>query len=125
MTEQLFELRIEPSSEKFGPNDSNWMGQVEALYSDLQLEVGKVGKRVEPVEGHKGGMGAIILALGSAGAFTAAVQMFQAWLGRDRTRGLTLSILKDGKEHTVSVSGTGMDEAAIKDLMEAGLSSGE
>lgn len=123
MTEHALEIRIEPGSEKFDPNDTNWMEQVDSLYSDLQQEVGKVSKKVEPSAGHKGGPEAIILALGSAGAFTAAVQMFRAWLARDRTRELTLSVLKDGKEQKITVSGKGMDEQAIKDLMEAGFSS--
>lgn len=124
MTEQPFEIRIEPGSDKFDRNDSNWMEQVDSLYSDLRQEVGKVSMKVQPVEGHKGGVdpASIILALGSAGAITAAVQMFQAWLSRDRTRSLTLSVSKGGEEQTITVSGKGMNEAVITELMEAGLS---
>jgi len=121
MSDHPFEIRIDASSEKFDPNDSRWMEQTDSLYVDLNADVGKLRKEVQPVEGRKGGVEAIILALGSAGAFTAAVQIFRAWLERDRTRVLTLSIIKDGKEQSVTVSGKGMDGAAIQKLMEAGL----
>ena len=121
MTEKPFELRIEPGSDKFDRNDSNWMEQVDSLYSDLRQEVGKVSMKVQPVEGGVD-PASIILALGSAGAITAAVQMFQAWLSRDRTRSLTLSVSKGGEEQTITVSGKGMNEAVITELMEAGLS---
>jgi len=121
MSDHPFELRIDASSEKYGLNDARWMQQVDSLYSDLHSDVGKLRKEVEPVEGQKGGVETIILALGTAGAFTAAVQMFQAWLARDRTRNLTLTVIKDGVEKSVTVTGKGMNEATIEKLMEAGL----
>lgn len=124
MTDDKPKLRIMAESESFDPNDSRWIQQVNALVADLQASVGKTRKEVIPVKGHKGGIETIILALGSAGAITAAVEIFKAWLGRDRTRSLTLSTIKEGKEQTVVVTGEGMSEETIKELMHYELQEG-
>lgn len=124
MSEAGFELRIEPGSEKFDANDDRWLQQVNTLSSDLQAEIGSVRTEREAVAGHKGGVEALILALGSAGAFTAAIEIFKAWLSRSPDRVLTLTVVRDGKEHQVSVSGKGMSEDTVKELMQAGLGDG-
>jgi len=124
MANDINKLRIMAESEKFEPSDDRWIQQVNALLADLQADVGKVQKEVVPVEGHKGGIETIILALGSAGAITAAVEIFKAWLGRDRTRSLRFSTIKDGKEKTVTVTGEGMSKETIKELMQFGLQEG-
>ncbi|MGI9022457.1 MAG: hypothetical protein ACR2HV_04355 [Acidimicrobiales bacterium] len=61
----------------------------------------------------------MILALGSAGAFTASVEYLRAWLGRDKSRSLEVSWSADGEEHTVSIRGDGMDNASFQALAEA------
>jgi hypothetical protein len=124
MADDKPKLRIMAESENFDPNDSRWIQQVNALVADLQASVGKTRKEVIPVKGYKGGIETIILALGSAGAITAAVEIFKAWLGRDRTRSLTLSTIKEGKEQTVVVTGLGMSEETIKELMHYELQEG-
>lgn len=124
MTYKITELRIEAESENLDPSDDRWIQQINLLLTDLQAEVGKVRKEVVPVQGRKGGIETIILALGSAGAITAAVEIFKAWLGRDRTRSLRLSTIKEGKEQTVFATGKGMSEETIKELLHLGLQEG-
>ena len=124
MTEDIPKLRIMAESENYNPSDARWIKQVNALVADLQADVGKVRKEVIPIKGHKGGFETVILALGSAGAITAAVEIFKAWLGRDRTRSLRFSTIKEGKEETVVVTGEGMSEDTIKELMQSGLREG-
>lgn len=108
------ELVIEAKSEKFDDNDPRWLEQVQELHKDLQSEVGDVRKKVTPVEGGKGGIEAIILALGSAGAFSALVQIVKAWLNKDRTRVINVSVKDGDKEKTVTVSGANISEELFK-----------
>ena len=124
MTNDIPKLQIMAESEKFDPSDARWIQQVHSLVADLQADVGKVQKEVVPVKGHKGGIEIIILALGSAGAITAAVEIFKAWLGRDQTRSLQLSTIIEGKEKTVVVTGKGMSKDTIKELMQSELREG-
>lgn len=115
--EQLLEVMIEPSSEKFNLNDSRWLEQVNELIKDCQRQLGEVRKEIVTQEGAKGGIESIIIALGTSGAITAAVTIIQAWLARDRTRSLKLSIKKDGKIEEYEVTGTGMDAAKVEKFM--------
>ncbi len=125
MIDDIPKLRLKAGSENFDPSDDRWIQQVNELVADLQANVGKVRKEVVPIKGHKGGIETIILALGSAGAITAAVDIFKAWLGRDQTRSLQFSTIKDGKEVTVVVKGKGMSQETIKELMQSALREGD
>jgi len=73
------------------------------------------------VEGKKGGVEAIILALGSAGALTAAVDIFKAWILRDRSRNLTLKITTPEGVQEWVVSGNAMDNDVIEKFMQTAL----
>lgn len=119
MTEQGFEFQLEPTTERYDPDDDRWRDQVSDLYVDLDEEVGGVRREVTPVAGTKGGLEAMVLALGSAGAFTAAVEVFKAWLRRDRSRGLDISWSSDGATHRVSVRGDDIDAEALQAVAEA------
>lgn len=117
--EQPFQLVAVPSTEKYDPEDDRWRQQVTGFYGDLEREVGPVERVRTPVEGTKGGAETVILALGSAGAFTAAVQFFRAWLGRDRSRSLEIS-WSDGKDtRTVAVKGDAIDDSALEEIAKA------
>ncbi|MFW9780638.1 MAG: hypothetical protein ACFFE8_17480 [Candidatus Heimdallarchaeota archaeon] len=80
------EIVLDIQSDSFDPSDDRWIAQINELYRDLQSGVGNIRKEVLPQEGRRGGVETIILALGSAGAITAAVEIFKAWLGRDQSR---------------------------------------
>lgn len=115
----MFEFRAVPASERYDPDDDRWRDQVNDFYSELDREAGGVDRRREAVEGTKGGVETVILALGSAGAFTAAVQFFRSWLGRDRSRSLEVSWTDGESTRTVSVKGEAIDDDALEKIATA------
>ncbi len=113
------QFKIEPINEDYDPSDDRWLDQVNELVNDLQSDVGNVHKEVQAVEGKKGGVEALILALGSAGAITAAVDMFKTWISRDQSRELEISVERGGEVQTFRVSGSRMDKDDIRNFMES------
>jgi hypothetical protein len=113
------DLVLEPHSDRFDPADDRWHTQVSDLYAGLDGEVGGVRRETERVPGAKGSVDTVILALGSAGAFTAAVEFLRAWLSRDRSRRLDVSWDVDGRTERVTVSGDAVDTKAIDRIAEA------
>ena len=115
------EIIIEAHNENYDESDDRWIEQVDELILDCQKEAGEVRKEVQAVEGKKGGVEAIILALGSAGALTAAVDIFKAWISRDRSRSLKLKITTSEGVQEWDVSGNSMDKDVIEKFMQAAL----
>jgi len=114
-----FELVLEPRTDRFDADDERWREQVSLLLRDLQREVGGVTRRQEPVAGTKGGAEVVIMALGSAGAFTATLEMVRSWLGRDRSRTLDISYTIDDRTETVSIAGDAIDKEAMAKITDA------
>jgi len=117
-----FQISIAPRSERYDPDDDRWRAQVGDMAIGLQQEVGGVRRRVQAAGGAKGGPETLVIALGSAGAFTAAVQFLRAWLGRDRTRSLEVSWTVGDEERRISVKGEAIDDEAIATLAAAAAS---
>ncbi|HLM05709.1 MAG TPA: hypothetical protein VK402_11045 [Blastococcus sp.] len=117
--EAVLDLVLEPHSDRFDPDDDRWRRQVGDLYRGLDDELGGVRREGRPVEGTKGVVDTVILALGSAGAFTAAVEMVRAWLSRDRGRSLDVSWEVDGRKERVTVTGAAVDNEAIDTIASA------
>jgi hypothetical protein len=67
-----FEVAVEPRNDEYDPDDDRWRDQVATLYSDLHAQVDTV-RRGRPVQGAKDAVDQLIIALGSTGAFSAAV----------------------------------------------------
>ena len=116
---QALELVIEAKTDRYDPTDDRWRGQVSQLHTSLREEVGGVRRERSAVPGTKGVVETVILALGSAGAFTAAVECFRAWLRRDRTRSLEISWWGDGRQERVVIRGDAIDSAALHAVAEA------
>ncbi|MFE7313440.1 hypothetical protein ACFU7T_10070 [Streptomyces sp. NPDC057555] len=113
------EVTIEPGTGRFDPSDQRWLDQVAALHAALAEEAGKVSRRAAPKPGRKGAVDAVVVALGSSGALTAAVSCFKAWLARDKTRTLTVTWTDQaGAEKVVKVSGNNIDQASFQALAE-------
>ena len=110
---------LEPRTDRFDPDDDRWRSQVSDLVNGLDAEVGGIRREAERVAGAKGAVDTVILALGSAGAFTTAVEFLRAWLHRDRTRRLDLSWEVDGRTERVTVSGNAVDLTALNRVAEA------
>src|SRR5690349_6701267 len=96
--QEPIDVTVTPENCRYDPDDERWLNQIRDLYTELRDEV--PGYRVESqaVPGTKGIIESVVLALGSAGAFSAAVTCFKAWLARDKWRRLVVSWIHDGRE---------------------------
>ena len=118
--DESVDVAILPGSGRFDPEGQQWRDQVAALYVLLGEDAGAVSLRGASVPGTKGAVDAVILALGSSGALTAAVACFRAWLKRDKTRTLTATWTDDtGAERAVTVTGDNIDQTSFRALAQA------
>lgn len=113
-----FELAVEPYNDQYRAEDDRWRDQVATLYEELHAQVDVVA-RAEPVLGAKGSLDQLIIALGSAGAFGAALDCFRAWLARDKDRRIDVRWDDDGVEHHVTLTGEGMDAQSAREIARA------
>jgi hypothetical protein len=113
------ELTVAAESDRYDAADDRWLAQANDLYADLRRDVS--GYRVEStqVTGTKGVVDAAILALGSAGAFSAAVQCIKAWLARDKSRRVAITWTQGGQEQRVVLEGDAIDVKSLQRLVEA------
>ena len=114
----LFEVAVEPHNDQYDPDDDRWRDQAATLYADLHYQVGTV-RRGHPVEGTKGTIDQVIIALGSAGAITAVVDCFRAWLGRDRDRRIDIRWEENGVERSVTLAGETVDVETFREIAKA------
>jgi hypothetical protein len=77
-----------------------------------------VRRDIAAAPGEKGIVEGIILALGSAGAFKAAVDCLRVWLARDRTRRIELAWSVDGHEEKIVLQGSAVTNAQFEKLAE-------
>jgi hypothetical protein len=110
---------LEPVSERFDPLDDRWLTQVTGLVGELHREVGTVSRRTEARADAKGDLGSIIVALGTAGAFTAAVEVIKAFVARDQGRRVRLSWHQDGRLESFEVDGKNIDAAVMERVLGA------
>jgi hypothetical protein len=112
------EFSLQPLSAAYDANDERWLNQVQGLLASLQTNVGPVRKEITPVAGQKGGLVEIIVALGSAGAITAAVEVFKAWLGRDGTRSIEISTTAGGQKKKIKVTGQNISKELLAEALQ-------
>ena len=112
------ELTLRTGSERFDTDDDAWLAQEADLLNELRGEVGGVRRDMTAVPGEKGLVEAVILALGSAGAFKAAAQVLMGWLSRDRTRRIELAWTVDGREEKFVLTGDNIDASALDRLAD-------
>jgi len=113
------EVAINPESERFEKTDGRWRDQVVALVKDLREEGidARTVDRPDPDALDKGPAAEIILALGTSGAVSAAVTMFQAWLARDKTRFIEIVRRReDGSETSVTLRADNFDAKVFKEF---------
>jgi hypothetical protein len=111
------EITIQPLSSAYDAGDSRWESQVQGLLESLKANVGEVRKEVTPVPGQKGGIVEIIIALGSAGAITAAVQVFKHWLDRDTTREIEITTRTVGGKKITKITGKNISKELIAEAL--------
>ena len=98
-------LEIIPGSDLYSPDDERWREQVALFYEQLRDGGVVVRQEGKPVPGAKGEVEDIILALGSAGVFTAALAAFRSFLSRERSRRITITWIEKGERRRVDVRG--------------------
>jgi hypothetical protein len=115
------EVAISTETAKYAPDSPQWRREVAAFASDLNRETGSVTTRSTQMPGTKGGgIVEIILALGTSGALLSAVQVFRAWLGRDKTRTITATWTdEDGKERRFTLTGENIDQQSLTAMSES------
>ena len=113
-----FHIVIEPHSDQYDSDDDRWRDQVATLVADLDARADTV-RRGRPVEGTKGAADQLIIALGSAGAFQAAVDCLRAWLGRDRDRRIDVRWEENGVERSVTLTGEAVDAETVREIAKA------
>ena len=116
-----FELMVDPHNDQYDPDDGRWLDQVATLYRALDASV-DVARDQRQVPGAKGTVDQLVVALGSAGAFQAAVQCFRAWLERDRDRRIDITWDSGGVAHSVTLTGEAVDTDTIRDIAIAAAS---
>ena len=112
------ELVIEARTNMYGRDDDRWRAQVALLRRELQASIDTT-ERQRVVPGAKGAIDELIVALGSAGAFTAMVECFRAWLGRDRSRRIEVRWDVDGTERHVTFCGDAVDAETVREVARA------
>ena len=113
------QLKLIMSSDSLPTSDQRWRNQVDGLLADLKRNGGEVRKEVTPVDGAKGGLEAIILALGSSGAIAAVVPVFRAWLKRSDDRVIDVDGVIDGRVVKLKITGSNIDETTIRQALKA------
>jgi hypothetical protein len=76
-------------------------------------------RRGAAVGGTKGSLDELVVALGSAGAFTAAVECLRAWLGRDRGRRIDIRWDENGQQRYVTLTGDTIDVDSVREIARA------
>jgi membrane-associated two-gene conflict system component 1 (EACC1) len=109
------------SSDRYEAGDHRFRQQVGRLLEELRREGGSVRVKSASVAGAKGGPETIILALGSSGAFTFAVNVIREWLRRDRSRSLHVAWTRDGVRRQLTLKADAMDSDTFKELSKLAL----
>jgi hypothetical protein len=98
-------IGLVPDSARYDADDDRWRDQVADLVRDLKVETGSLTVARTPVPGTKGSLDSLVLALGSAGVFTTALDVLRVWLARDKTRSVDLTYTdREGKQQRLSVT---------------------
>lgn len=119
-TEPVLTLVVVPRSDDYEPTDPRWRSEVTTLTRALEQQVA-VEQQATAAEGKKFGVIELVAVLGSAGAIRAAVQAFQAWLKRDRSRHLTLTWEIDGQPGRIDLDGEAASEEGTRQVLQAAL----
>jgi hypothetical protein len=111
-------LVIEPRNAQYSPDDDRWRAQVVSLRQELRAQVDTT-ERGRLVPDTKGTISELVVALGNAGAFTAMVDCFRAWLSRDKDRRIDVRWDEDGVERYVTFTGQAVDRETVREVARA------
>ena len=113
-------LHVSPDTEEWGSaDDDRWRADLAELQRLLSRELPEETQEPPEAEGTRGvELTEVILALGSAGAMTAATEMFKAFVSaRPGRRKVTVSVEQDGAPvRTVTVEADGLGATELGNL---------
>jgi len=110
---------VEATREGWSADDERWLRQAEVLYRDLRRADVAQPEVAQP--GRKGMAETLIIALGSAGAFTAARDIFRAWF-ESRAKAnvshvnITIKHARSGRE--IVVNAENVDDPKLWDVVK-------
>ena len=110
------EIEFTAESGRYDADDSRWLEQVAQLYHTLRQEGAAIRTVSAPAAGSKGTLETVIVALGSAQVFTAAVEVFRAWLARDRSRSLSIMVGRGETSRRVEIRSSDLDPEGLREL---------
>jgi hypothetical protein len=115
---QALRITVKPETTRFDTEDERWFRQVLELQGSLHGI--QVLSAPEPATlGSKGSVIQVLIELGSVGAYTAAVQVLQAWLTKDRGRKIIIEFFKNGKVKSVELTGQAApDKDALHEMYD-------
>ncbi|WP_432994553.1 effector-associated constant component EACC1 [Dactylosporangium sp. CA-233914] len=113
------QIGLELVSERLDADDERWLAAEADLLGSLREEVGEVSVVRTAAAGQKGALDTVVLALGSAGAFRAAVACFRAWLQRDRTRRVRITWRDGDAVQEIEIDSAGLSGPAFERLARA------
>jgi hypothetical protein len=113
-------IGLVPNSARYDADDDRWRDQVADLVRDLRVETGSLSIARTAVPGTKGSLDSLVLALGSAGVFTTALDVLRVWLARDKTRSVDLTYTdREGKQQRLNVTATNSGSDALAPVIAA------
>jgi hypothetical protein len=113
-------IEVEPSTAEWGARNDRWSDDLLELRQRLEREL---PQEVEPAGVGEGKLGVelipIVVALGSAGVFTAMVDVFRAWLSeKPGRREITATIKGPDGERTVTVTGDNVQSGDLATTLQ-------
>jgi hypothetical protein len=115
-------IRVKPGIGEWGTKDSErWRDDLYELQDDLTLAVpGSVAPPPPDGEGKGLGLVEVLLTLGSSGAFTAAVEVFKAWLGKKPDRRSADIVWEvSGQSGKITIDASNVDSDQLAEIMRA------
>ncbi|MGZ4761145.1 MAG: effector-associated constant component EACC1 [Ilumatobacteraceae bacterium] len=126
MAEVEIRVVVEPDTEKWDKDDDRWRLELIDLRQTLERDMPEA---VEPAPKGPDGKGVflvpVIMALGSAGVFTAMVESLKAWLHRRPSNvGLTGQVEIDGKVMKFAVNGSNVESSELVSIVTTAFKDG-
>lgn len=112
---------VTPLSEKFDRHDPRWLAQKEELTRELKRGATDVRKEVVPVEGMKGGLETLIVAIGGSQIIPGIIELIKTWISRDKTRKVQVTVERNGDPVKITLDSTGIDKKMLKEVLETAL----
>jgi hypothetical protein len=119
MTNAAIDIEVSAESGRFDEHDERWLCQVRDFYNDLRIEIPGFRLASTMTPETKGTVDTVILALGSAGAFSSTLECFKAWLARDKSRRIRLVWRRDGHKESIELNSGPLDAESLRRLSEA------